>query len=393
MMKKIVEFAHMQRYTVGIISLLLIGAFINVLLLPPKAKAVAGHIVISEIQLSGTNSNDEFIELHNPTGSSVDINGWRLSKKTSGGTESNIIAATMSGSIASHGYFLIAHHDYDGTPSADLTYSGPTIASTDNTVLIYDSTNTLVDKVGMGSATDNETSDFPTNPTANHSIERKASSTSTSATMGPSGIDELQGNGEDTDNNANDFVSRTVSNPQNSQSLIEPPPAPTPTPTLEPTATPTPEPTATPTVEPTATPTSEPTPTPTIEPTATPTAEHTPTPTPESTVTPTPTIVPTATPTALPTPTPTLQPTTTPTIAPTPTPQPTVTPMPTLLPTATPTPTVTIFPTPTSTPMLSPTPKPHVIFSGPLVRCVLEPKPIKILGLTFYFPHLVCTKI
>ena len=111
--------------------------------------------------------------------------------------------------------------------------------------------------------------------------------------MTSGGADELMGNAEDTDNNVSDFITRVVSQPQNSNSALEPVPTATPTNTL--TATPTMTPTDTPTITPTATPTT--TLTPTVTPTATPTATPTPTLTPTGTPSATPTLTVTTTPT------------------------------------------------------------------------------------------------
>src|SRR3989339_1944308 len=73
---------------------------------------VATHIIINEIQIAGANSNDEFIELYNPTGASVTLDGYKLSKKTKSGTESTLLSSTTSikflGAIPAHGYILIA---------------------------------------------------------------------------------------------------------------------------------------------------------------------------------------------------------------------------------------------------------------------------------------------
>jgi hypothetical protein len=237
----------------------------------PQNKAYADpadHIVISEVQITGGTPDDEFVELYNPTGNDVLLDGWRLTRKNSSGTEANLVAS-LSGTISAHGYFLIGHGTgYDGAVALNQDYSAASNALTnDFIVLLYsDASVTLVDKVGMEDATDFETAVFPNNPAANGSIERKAKSNSTTESMGSGGDDELLGNSEDTDNNANDFVLRETSGPQNSESptetLAEETPTPTPTPTDEPTATPTPtdEPTATPT--PTTEPTNTPAPTP-----------------------------------------------------------------------------------------------------------------------------------
>lgn len=264
----------------------------------------APKVVISEVQIAGTTATDEFVELYNPNESSVDLEGWRMTRKTDTGTESNLVSSFPEGTmITARGYYLISSPDYDGSPSADTTYSATTNSiAADNTVLLYqDAGDTLIDKVGMGAAVDSETS-TTTVPAADSSVERKANATSTSETMGSGGADETAGNGHDTDNNTNDFVSRTSSQPQNSGSSTEPPgatpsPTPTATPTESPTATPTESPTATPTAtatpteSPTASPTESPSPTPSETPTSTPEPSETPTATPEPTSTPEPILV------------------------------------------------------------------------------------------------------
>lgn len=344
---------------------------------PKHVFSAVSHIVISEVQLAGGSVTDEFVELYNPTTQPVSLANWRLTKKTSTGSQTNLVA-NVSGTIASHGFFLVAHPNYDGSPSADLLYSASSSSiAADNTVLLYsDAGVTLVDKVGFGSAADVETSGFSTNPSAHGSIERKASSGSTSLSLASGGIDEFAGNGEDTENNASDFVLQSVAHPQNSQSAIEPVIVPTATPTLTPTPTATPTPTPTPTPEPTFTPT------PTPEPTAT------------STPTPLPTPTPTAEPTATPTPSPTPQPTATPTPQPTATP----TPMPTSTPTPTPTPTVvptaTATPTPTPTPLLTPTPSPgssRLIGNGKFIlRCGIRYHEVHTRWFSFSIPQFHC---
>jgi len=116
------------------------------------AYSITDHVVISEIQTSGSgDTDDEFVELYNPTNNAVNLNNWKLTKKTQLGTESDLVTS-FSGSIPAHGYFLIAHNDYDGTPVEDITYN-VTILADNNTVLLYDELSSLVDKVGLGTAT------------------------------------------------------------------------------------------------------------------------------------------------------------------------------------------------------------------------------------------------
>lgn len=249
-------------------------------LIRPKTvtKAVAGHLVISEIQVrSVANAGDEFVELYNPTGSSVDLAGWMLKRRPPDGDPETTLVASIAGSITPNSYFLITSQEAVASASADQVYTTGSRIAANNTVTLYDNGSSAVDLVGFGTAVASETATIA-NPADGGSVERKANTSSTTSSMEPGGADETAGNGEDTDNNTSDFVLRTVSDPQNASSPAEVPPTPSPTPTETPT------------------PTITPTPTPTETPTSTPTPTETPTPTPSPTETPTPTLTPTPTP-------------------------------------------------------------------------------------------------
>jgi len=250
----------MPKKLIAIVFFLAPSLLLSVLV-PHLVYSAANHVLISEIQIAGSSADDEFVELYNPTDADILLDDWRLSKKTASGTESNLVSS-LSGTIPAGGYFLIAHSDtaYDDLVAPDLYYSAPSNAlASNNTVLLYsDAGFTLVDKVGMGTATDFETAAAPV-PETDGSIERTP-------------IDE------DTDNNSTDFTPRTLSDPQNSS--LSPTSTPTPTPSPTPTATASPEPTQSPspTLEPTPTPTPTPSPTPTLTPSPTPTTTPTPEP-------------------------------------------------------------------------------------------------------------------
>ncbi len=362
------------------IALFTLSLIVVVLFVFPRITvrgASASHVVISEVQLAtATLSTDEFVELYNPTLTDVSLSDWHLIKRTAAGTPS-ILVATMSGTIKSHGYFLIGSSDYSGTVSADITYSNTANSLADNnTVVLGNNQNIIIDEVGFGSAIASETA-TTTNPAAGKSKERKASSSSTKDTMKIGGVDEFTGNGEDTDNNASDFVLRDIPQPQNSHSALEPVLLPTPTNTPSPTNTPTPTPTLTPTPTPSNTPTSTPT--------DTPVPTNTPSPTPTDTPTPTPTQTPTETPTETPTSTPTPTDTPIPTETPTPTDTPSPTPTESIMPASTFTPTPTV---PQET--LTPTPTKMPVFTPFHLSCTVEYKTFRIFLVTIRFPLISC---
>lgn len=160
-------------------------------------------ILINEIQTEGQTAKDEFIELYNPNDHNVDLAGFALKKKNKTGNESNLVSSSaFSGIIPPLGFFLIAPQlidettpTYMGLISPDLLYSGKTFSvAQDNTVLLYDNMEHLLDKVGFGSAQDFEGSTAQ-NPETLQSIERKIL-------------------GQDTDNNAEDFILLTEPTPK-----------------------------------------------------------------------------------------------------------------------------------------------------------------------------------
>ncbi len=168
------------------------------------------NILISEAQIGGVNSNDEFIELYNSSDSNVDLTGWSLKRKTSAGTISNIIS-NMEGIAPASGYVLIAPRAncgdgknetcYKGTVGANFEYTTNSYLAKDNAILLYDKNDVLIDKLGWGGATDFEGKVFSENPQNSFSLERK----------------KKDGIVQDTDNNQDDFFIQNIPNPQSAK--------------------------------------------------------------------------------------------------------------------------------------------------------------------------------
>lgn len=218
-------------------ALFLLATTAAVFFYPQNIHGSDNHLVISQVQIAGNTATDEFIEIYNPTSDPIDMSGFRLTKKVSSGTQSNLIAS-MSGIINSNSYYLFAHTNYMGSVTADKIYSTSSVTANNTVILYSDSGTTILDKVGFGSPFlgEYEISPFPTNPTSNQSIIRT--------------------NNLDTNNNSSDFVIQEISTPRNSNYILA---TFTPNPTTEPTnisspaSTPIPTPTNTPTSIPTVT--------------------------------------------------------------------------------------------------------------------------------------------
>jgi hypothetical protein len=181
--------------------------FLAVFFVYHSVKAQTVKIIINEVQISGGTgkTTQDFVELYNVTDAPVNLNGFKLKKKTrSNPSESYLVsAAGFSGYvIPSNGYFLISTQAYKDIFNADISFTsaGYSVAD-DNTILLYNGDGNLVDKVGYGLAGDYET--LPaTMPGAGESIERK--------------------NFQDTGNNKEDFEIADDASPTSSGCLENP---------------------------------------------------------------------------------------------------------------------------------------------------------------------------
>ncbi|MBE2251428.1 MAG: DUF4215 domain-containing protein, partial [Myxococcus sp.] len=205
-------------------------ATVNVL-----GSAGANHVVISELQSRGVTAGDEFVELYNPTNSPVNIGGWRVQyKSATGASYGTTLTVPANTTIAPRSFFLITSvrgaTGFTPMLASDLAHTANLGFADSGHVRVGPSTlgtapvdPLAVDTVGYGTGNSPEGSGPAPGPsTAGSSIERKAFSTSTAASMAPGGGDALEGNGQDTDNNVADFILRTASEPQNSMSSPEP---------------------------------------------------------------------------------------------------------------------------------------------------------------------------
>lgn len=208
-------------------------------------------VVVSELAAAGPNgADDEFIELYNGSTKVVSLAGWLIQYRasSSASTWSTINVLPKEASIPPHGHYLFASggaSGYVGTPSADLaastTAAGPKPlqmkSDSGHVRLVLPGGGAVVgpvdplisDTVGYGAlATAGEGAPMngatwgTASPYTPGSLERKASASSTSATMSAGGSEVSAGNNRDSNVNANDFIVRATRDPQNSGSPAEP---------------------------------------------------------------------------------------------------------------------------------------------------------------------------
>jgi hypothetical protein len=111
----------------------------------PTAVPVAverGAVHINEIAWAGTiaSASDEWLELFNTTGSSLDLDGWIL-------TDGNDLRVVLDGTVAAGGFFLLERTDDSVIPNitADQIYTG-SLSNSGEVMSLYDAAGNLIDQ-------------------------------------------------------------------------------------------------------------------------------------------------------------------------------------------------------------------------------------------------------
>ncbi|WP_333696768.1 lamin tail domain-containing protein, partial [Flavobacterium sp.] len=168
--------------------------------------AYGTHVVISQVYGGGGNTgasyNRDFIELFNPTASSVTLTGWTVEYASATGVFGN--ATTLTGSIAPGGYYLIglaSGANGSNLPTTNVLNNAVNMSGTAGKVRLLNASSTVIDLLGYGSTA----SAFEGQP-------------SSSVSGNVNSYQRLNGGCTDTQNNLNDFVVNLAANPRNSSS-------------------------------------------------------------------------------------------------------------------------------------------------------------------------------
>lgn len=149
--------------------------------MPTAVFCLSDSIVIQEIQIAGETSTDEYVVLKNISNISIDLTGWKLTKKTKSGKEYTL-HDTFVQSLEPDQEIVIGHNDT--LIHIDEVYSHAQSLATNNTLTLYNNTGDIIDLIGWGST----------------------GSFENFATENPSKYELLIRVGEDTDNNYLDFT-------------------------------------------------------------------------------------------------------------------------------------------------------------------------------------------
>ena len=200
-----------------LIALVIAATMTTGLVTPVKTvKAeVAKSVVISEVYGGGGNFQavykNDFIELHNPTENSINLEGWKIEYASKSGSFSN--STELTGKIEAGGYYLIhqaaGENEAEELPMADAT-GNIKMAAKECKVRLVNANGNVIDFVGVGSAA-NESETMPTEAMSNGlSVQRKDNDGNTTGKT----------NGWDTNNNSLDFYTEKPT-PRNSEYKVE----------------------------------------------------------------------------------------------------------------------------------------------------------------------------
>lgn len=200
--------------------LLLVSTFLPSGLIGKASAEQASHVVISQVYGGGGNSgaplNKDFIELYNPTGQEISLDGWKVEYASA--TGSTWAGTSLSGKIPAYGFYLIsqASGGANGTvlPTPDATGSTAMGAGAGKVKLVNNEL-VEVDYVGFGSTASGYEGTGPTPaPSATKSVQRRPYANTEPATG--------KGNAWDSNDNKTDFVA-VAPVPKNTASTPEEP--------------------------------------------------------------------------------------------------------------------------------------------------------------------------
>ncbi len=172
---------------------------------PLTSVAANSHLLITEIQIEGETSSQDFIKIYNPQDTSLNISGYKIRKRSSTGKEYSVRALPKGSEIAPYGYFLWANSKGNYSEKIGSNVKSTATISKNNSIALFDNEKNIIDSLCWGKSQTpfKEGNCFPENPSKNQKLERI----------------KINNKYQDTNNNESDFKLNPLSeNPLNSPS-------------------------------------------------------------------------------------------------------------------------------------------------------------------------------
>ncbi|WP_426245980.1 ExeM/NucH family extracellular endonuclease [Nocardioides sp. LHG3406-4] len=205
-----------RRGGIGAALLGLVAAPLALGLAGPAQAAPSAGLVISEV--FGANSptnlyNQDFVEIHNVSGQSIDLTGTSVQYRSATGTANPSSVVPLSGKVPAGGYYLVGGASSSGgtsIPAPDVTAGGMNLSGTTGTIFLADQATVLTNPApATGSVTADERIidlvGYGASNTFETAVRSGAPTTTTTATR----------TGADTDDNSKDFAGTATGTPTN----------------------------------------------------------------------------------------------------------------------------------------------------------------------------------
>lgn len=166
--------------------------FILILLfLPLLSSANFNHLIITEIQIEGNHSSEDYIKIYNPTSNQIDASGFKLRKRSSTGKEYSIRVFPKDSIIAPFSFFVWANSKGNFADRIKANVRSSATISKNNSIALLNKKGEVLDALCWGNSKNplKETKCFPQNPGKNQQLKRKINN----------------GEYQDGNNNENDF--------------------------------------------------------------------------------------------------------------------------------------------------------------------------------------------
>ena len=153
--------------------LLLIISFLSVPCL--KILAQDNHLLIVEIQITGVNSQQDYIKIYNPTGQPINISQFKLRKKSQKGKTYSLKVIPSLAIIQPKQYIIWANSRGHFADLIQANYTSQANLSINNSIALLNQEEMIVDSVSWGKINQHfgNSYPFPQNPTAHQLLKRK----------------------------------------------------------------------------------------------------------------------------------------------------------------------------------------------------------------------------
>jgi hypothetical protein len=157
-----------------------------------NGKSSLNHLLLFSVQIAGDETSNDFIKIYNTSDSDIQIEGFKLRKKSKTGADYSVKEFSSGSLIKAHNFFTWANSDSNFASSINSDISSSVELSVDNSIALFDKNGVIIDALAWGNGVNQyvEGSAFSKNPDKLQMLQRISK----------------DGVVVDTDNNLTDFM-------------------------------------------------------------------------------------------------------------------------------------------------------------------------------------------